>query len=131
MGGGEARGVLTRVRWHFRYLAGSAHLSGVARSERNCGCGYGWAGPHRQRSRPSILGVGFRFDYAARDFRGHVYSSGAAFLVSSEHRDRVVDDDRHLRRADVLWRRFLPPPPPPRLLLFPPPRPPDITSTTT
>ena len=101
-----AAAVFEHVRRHFCYLAGGADLSGVDRSERNCRCGYGGAGQHRQRSRPSILGVGFRFDYAARDFRGHVYSSGAAFLVSSKHRDRVVDDDRHLRRADVLWRRF-------------------------
>src|SRR5207253_1948174 len=39
-------------------------------------------------------------------FRGHVYSSGAAFLVFPKHPDRLVDNDPHVRRIDVLWRRF-------------------------
>ena len=48
---------------------------------------------------------GFRSDHAASNLRGHVRSSGPAFLVFSEHRNRLFADDRYVRRADVLRRR--------------------------
>src|ERR1700730_1235824 len=96
------------VRGHFCYLAGSADLSGIDRSERDRRCWHGRDRQHRQCSRSRILGMGFRLDNAPRDVRGHVRSSSSLVLVSPEHRDRIVNDDRYVHRPNVLRRCLRP-----------------------
>ncbi len=69
----------------------------------------GQHGRNRQpwkRSRSRLLGVGIGSDHAPLHIPCDVHCSSSTVLVFSNYHDGLVNDDRHLHSADVLWRRL-------------------------
>src|SRR5205085_8578559 len=91
------------MRWYRGHLARGAHFSGIDQGERG---GRGRHGGNRQpgqRSGSRLLGMGFGLDHAAIHIPGHVHSPSSAILVSSKYHHGLVNDDHHVRGANVLW----------------------------
>src|SRR5260370_5247637 len=94
------------VRGHFRHFARGANLSGIDKSERGCRGRHGGNRQSWKRSWSRVVGLGSESDHAASTIPGDVHSSSSALLVSSKHHNGLVNDDRHVCGADVLWRRI-------------------------